>query len=73
MQKLKTVSLLALLLLAGCSSISKDKIDFTDQIISCLVFQDHIECKLVDGNTYYAMRSKIDRVTQYDKSAWAKI
>jgi len=62
--------ILLLLLLAGCSSNSADKIDFTDQITSCIVFQDHIECKCIDGNTYYAMRSKIDQVTNWDKSTW---
>jgi outer membrane murein-binding lipoprotein Lpp len=64
--------LILLLLLAGCSnSNSMDKIDISSQIISCKVFQDHIECMLDDGNIYYAMRSKVDAVTQWDKSTWA--
>ena len=64
--------LILLLLLSGCASqtISQDKIDMTQDIQNCIVYRDHIECKMADGNTYYAMRDKIDLVTIWDKSAW---
>lgn len=70
--------LILLLLLTGCSIIpgmqkeptAKDKIDYTDKIISCIVFYDHIECLADDGEIYYAMRWKLDAVTRWDKSAW---
>lgn len=64
------ILLILSLLLIGCSSTPKDKIDVTYQITKCIVYYDHIECSMTDGNTYYAMRNQINKITIWDKSAW---
>ena len=74
-REVKTFALgiIILILLSGCSQSYtqiNDKIDITNNIQSCIVFYDHYECKLIDGKTYYVMKSKINQVTSWDKSAW---
>ena len=66
--------------IAGCSSSVSDlqsqhpvydKVSLDEQLVSCIVFSEHIECTLVNGRIYYATMNKINGITKWDCSAWA--
>jgi len=70
MIKLLTI-LTSLLLLSACvSNKVPNTYDITDQLQKCVVYSDHIECTLINGDTYRASQIKLNMITMWDKSAW---
>ena len=60
-----------LAVLTGCSSAPQpQRIDMASSIDKCVVFNDHYECKMIDGNTWTVSKAILTSKTIYDRSAW---
>jgi len=78
MMLIKVLLVLAVLclFLMGCSSRQVEvsvgqRFDVTEKVRECVVYDDRVECLLVDGNYYYARMDVLERISRWDKSAWA--
>lgn len=81
MNKTIIITIIILLtILSGCAkkktitleggTPTADKIEIRDEVQSCTVYADHVECTLTNQQTYYMTWERVMQITTWDCTAW---